>query len=828
MEFDRFVAITQGSLLGYKGTLSQQNKLDQLVEAHNRCRKLCMQRELSGQKVASLERKLFLVLLLNSDDIVDQNSTWRQNPIHRHLTGLFSLNHGLTCDVIHRRQWEPFVIEALPGLPSKVSQTLALKWTQFQNRTQNVRSFELMLGMTISFLLAGLTCDDPKLLSEFDTLVADHLAAIVSAKDESTKSSRLALILFALTLFHSSKKICKIIKTPYEEDLSQFYSTWANKTTQFVYLPMTLEVLGKAFTDIISQQSVDDWMGYVDQSSREFRQNRFVVFWPSGEHAPSNMQGLIAHFAYEVLNSNDRTTWPVPLMEPMLKSIAKRYVKEEDFDVSTLALPDKKRFIQSNETPQWQKDLLLPNILLEHFGDLSEDSELQTFVQDNASRCSTYIEAFLEQINRLETPQPLIVELLHSLIMATESMPLIKSVFESHVQKNGISLQLKSPSYDLDLKKLLNTMTRTVTIVSSNLKTDTKNEPDVDYDQAMLLSLGIQAPKATYLALITEAIQNPGACEMIIEKMMEDLKCVVLHSEFQVSLNQICGDLEREFSEKSEAVINVFTKMSIQFPSLRIRLCRHSIEHVLQDKVQTHLKLLEAIFRPTLVDLDNDETLAILSILCHILTQSNDLQLEQRLLSIIQQFRVPNTEKYFDHVLPPSLLHVIDRQIDFNLSMGLKSQSVLERALLMSSLYPSEWVNLISTLEDIENALEAFEFVVCHMDLCQAHLISSAQVLAQALGEYIVEGKCPIGEEDSMLVFRSTCVFLWHIQPAVPSLFPNLATLFFPVLNMLLPLMNASNTMTEGQKLEVLSYLYCVHDFPEKGLLLQRLSQSES
>ena len=530
MEYDRHVAVLQGSILGFEKKPLNENdmylRISKAVE------------NLPDEPV--IERKILMCLVLNTD--VNEIEQLRQIPEYAPLSGLFRISTGLLIKLVNGRLWRYF-LEAIPSvLPvnalSKIIKSLAnmkeLPIDAFTGKDKYNNILSLIVAVILAEKLINLEKkSDNILVTEVVDLLDIFSDALCSTNVQMKE--KLFGILFLLRLICETKS--DILQTTIPSSID-FHSSLGISLPSSQIRQCSNAILKKVlslYVEVAKQTTIDMWIGLSEENT-DMLVNDFpyISTWEAGKNAPSTLQMLLAHYSYEIneylcqndlLNSN-------PQALQILASFAKRYdriseLNLENMDsVSILKKLDalEQESSRAKTDGEWQRfaysEYLLKNMWDEVMGTTAgvvrcnASRNIQTLT-NNSKYLVNFCDKFYMEVSMLKRDDLLREEKLALLLatfrhLVTEDA---KKLLFQRLAEHGVDsiIFFDHSNFPQDLRHFLNKIVL--------------NETTFTYDAQQtieLYRLAFQSPKKVIFYLIDEAIENKGKVE-IVAKVLQSL-----------------------------------------------------------------------------------------------------------------------------------------------------------------------------------------------------------------------------------------------------------------------------------------------------------------
>ena len=522
MEYDRHVAILQGSILGFeKKPLNENDKCERLSNV------------LKSMQIKNkvISRKLFMCLLLNTN--IKELEKLREIPDYAPLSDLFRISGESFIKLICEDFWICF-LEAIPSIISLdiLDTVIELLVDSGSNvHIAHERSNFMKIFMLIVALLLKIKSEEKDILKK--TSVIKSVLTLLETYKKLAKTEKVNIeeiffgILFLLRTACSSDEglISGILpgSALFHEELS--IPSIQQHITECP--PEVLKSLLSIFVMIAKEMTLDTWIDFAEIQA-ETVMSRFtdISIWKSTDHFPSNLQMILAHYTFEIKEYLSERNLIEAQSLQILDSFSKKYNRIAELQLETMTADDILARLKEYENVEnktscgsendWKITAYLEFLLTEMWEDvmnrtknISDDKAID-FIQALTKKAA-FIINFCEKLYSeivLYNEKSLLWKTKLKLLLAISkhlSLENSKKILDLRLQDHGVnsSIFLNDHSFYNDMRLFLNK----IVIKDNNYISDALI---VEMNQLIL-----QSPKEVVFYLIQEGLENKGKVDVV-------------------------------------------------------------------------------------------------------------------------------------------------------------------------------------------------------------------------------------------------------------------------------------------------------------------------
>ena len=522
MEYDRHVAILQGSILGFeKKPLNENDKYERLSN-------VLKSMEIKNKVIS---RKLFMCLLLNTN--IKELEKHREIPDYAPLSDLFRISGESFIKLIDEDFWICF----LEAIPSTISlDILDTVIELLVNPGSNVhiapeRSNFMKIFMLIVAILLKLRLEEEHTLKKTSviksvlTLLETYGKIAKTEKDNTEEIFFGTLFLLRIACSNDEGLISGIFpsSTLFHRDLS-IPSTQQHVTD---CPPEVLKSVFSIYDMIAKEMTLDTWIDFAEIQT-ETIMSRFtdISIWESNDHFPSNLQMILAHYTFEIKEYLSEGNLIETKSLQILDSFSKKYNRIAELQLETMSADDIFARLKGLENVEnktscrsendWKITAYSEFLLTEMWEDvmgrtksISDDKAID-FIQV-LTKNAAFIINFCDKIYSelvLNNEESLLWDTKLKLFLAISkhlSLENSKKILDLRLKDHGVNspIFLNAHSFYNDMRLFLNK----IVIKCDNYISDALI---VEMNQLIL-----QSPKEVVFYLIQEGLENKGKVDVV-------------------------------------------------------------------------------------------------------------------------------------------------------------------------------------------------------------------------------------------------------------------------------------------------------------------------
>ena len=504
MEFDNNLCRLQCSILGFKRPLQTEEKLQRIIKVFN-----TTERE--------HHRKLWLALIINVFNLETREyepfgGLWPDLPINSDMAFSIAKRANLWQYLLETVMYEPL---AARGLIKTASST---------DMTQ-----DLVFAMAVSALRA----------SRRDH---DHLP---DPNDVMALIERCHEMYQVLFLMHAA------IKTRDDPSPPAFWTSSTQMSPAKVDSSIW-QCLASKFKQVSANIDLEKWMEFVDVCVPDVAH---VELWPWDDHPPSNLQLLMAHYAYLVQDELE-----------VVRCFARKYDRTIDLNLDEMNV---QQIVEkaTATAEDWKMRAYFNQLLDHHWQEVLNDPKALDFVRKTAPRFGTvrHCETLFEAVVEGHPVQCLFLDALE----AVGDFEVAKGYLVKRLQQSLVDFA--RPSFFDDLRAYLNKVT------------------SGELDELQALILAIQSPLEMVHYLANEAKGKVDVVAHIFQVIMPVLATpvggqqtaftsIVMEREEDDVLSGLCAKICSQSQILSQNLIDALARKVLTEPTMKdLRLLRDSV-----------------------------------------------------------------------------------------------------------------------------------------------------------------------------------------------------------------------------------------------------------
>ena len=522
MEYDRHVAILQGSILGFEKIPLNEN---------DKCERLSNVLKSMQIKNKVISRKLFMCLLLNTN--IKELEKLREIPDYAPLSDLFRISGESFIKLIDEDFWICF-LEAIPStIPIDILDTVI---ELLVNPGSNVRiapegSNFMKIFMLIVAILQKIRLEEEH-ISKKTSLIKSVLTLLETyvkiAKTEKVKIEEIffgTLFLLRIACSNDEGLINEILPSS-----ALFHRDLSIPSTQQHITECPQEVLKSVlsiFVMIAKEVTLDTWIDFAEIQT-ETIMSRFtdISIWESNDHIPSNLQMILAHYTFMIKEYLSEGNLIQAQSLQILDSFSKKYNRIAELQLETMTADDifarlKEHENVENKTSRgsenhWKITAYSEFLLTEMWEDVMgrtksiSDEKAIDFLQvliKNAAFIINFCDQLYSELV-LNNAKSLLWETKLKLFLAISkhlSLENSKKILDLRLKDHGVNspIFLNTYSFYNDMRLFLNK----IVIKDNNYISDALI---VEMNQLIL-----QSPKEVVFYLIQEGLENKGKVDVV-------------------------------------------------------------------------------------------------------------------------------------------------------------------------------------------------------------------------------------------------------------------------------------------------------------------------
>ena len=783
MEYDKKVAILQGSLLGFEKNPLQENdkllKLSKVLEAYDK-------------EEIVVSRKLFMCLLLNAD--LDGIDKMRQIPEYAPLSDLFRISCCIFTKLLSGKMWECF-IDAIPTtIPINVLDQVVLNIMNILPKQAILKdSYLKLISLSTSILLVEKIHQDEKFGAKNNLCCSNSLLDLVAGESKNPSIDlkyKLFGILFLLRIAMSNKNefIFKSVPSSSMFTLSLGVSTTAPKSRK-----CPIEIIQKLFTQYIGiakEITVDTWIDLSDVSIDIIKSDfPKISIWDFGRHVPSNLQMLLAHYSFEVEEYMSQENILNLEASQILTNFAKEYNRISELRLEGSSFEEivrKLRELDKTEkdakisTADWKRSAYAEFLLSEHWDIVmcvngkTNDCTLECFktLTNNARFLKNFCDQLYKDVSVHKSRDSLQEEKVKLFLAVFKCLDVVNAtkLLDTRIAEHGAhsELFLDHTSFHRNIRSFVNRFVH--------------NMQESSNDSTELYYFLMQSPKEVIHYLVQEAIENKGKVG-VISKILTTMPDAVI----QCHVDALSGPCmlmtslimpkfvviaESEMEEKSTNLFTLIEKISAKDERIAKDLILHFIRNASLDIIGAFSKVYSIILNAIRLDTFNcPEKIIIMVALCHtatLLYTSNywgNAALIVDLPNILQLvYRIYTDSSSEKAVLENILITLLHRELqdylidkpstNLDLRKSIRSQYftmcdfeyvpkkdfIIELATCMPTLLPKEWSILHQNVKIEGHQISEFDLLsAAHLMITtnSIHELETIEYVVRYLGNII-------------------------------------------------------------------------------------------
>ena len=529
MEYDRHVAILQGSILGFgKEPLSEKEK----------CARLSKVLESLSSKNKIISRKIFMCLLLNTD--LKELEQLREIPEYAPLSDLFRISAETFIKLLNDEMWLCF-LEAMPcTIPMDIVEIfigLLVIPESITHAKPNNDNYMRIFPLIVAILLKIRLNNNYKLGDLEIAMVSKLLEYFRNIKSEDQIFGTLFLLRTACAKDKDILQKTLSGSVSFHSDLSIPMITSERKE----FPQQLFENILTIYLAIAKEVTLDSWIDLAEVKTETIAA-RFpaITIWDTNDYLPSNLQMILAHYSFQVLEYVTERNMNLPDAKQILSTFSKQYNRICELQLDTMNIDDilgqLTEFTEAKFSPcdennnDWKKAAYSQHLLAKMWGDvmgktkvLSESNVIKglqtlsknaTFLIDYCDKL--YAELVLSNLKNLlwETKLNLFFAVFKHL-----SLEKSRRILDARLKDHGVHspIFLNSQAFLHDIRHFLNK----IVIKDNNMLSD-----DLIVEMNLLI---LQSPKEVIYYLIQEGLENKGKIDVVSKVLSSLPKSAIRH-----------------------------------------------------------------------------------------------------------------------------------------------------------------------------------------------------------------------------------------------------------------------------------------------------------
>lgn len=600
MEYDRHVAVLQGSILGFE---------TKPLTEHDRYLRLSKVLDSFLNIDRVITRKIFMCLLLNTD--LSELEQMRKVPEYAPLSDLFRISTHTFMKLLTGNLWQSF-IEAIPilipdNVLNKIIGTLTKSKELLNGTTNENDRYKKILAITVAVILAMKLDNSEGLEKNIDITVVYGL--INFHHDISLKSisfgNKLFGALYLLRIACSNATDILMKTSPCSITVSNDLAIPLTYTKTIECHKDMIDKLLNSYSKIVKEVTVEMWVDLSEVKTTTISCDfPYHSIWEVNKHVPSNLQSLLAHYSYEISQYVSSKKGFNSEAERILSSFAKEYNKISELRLHLITLREilvkldelEEASLNSNNHADidWKRSAYCEHLLSDMWDEVmgktagSNHSDAIKCIQaltNNARLVRNHCDKFYEEVgsHKDKTVKNCLFEKKLKLFLTTFKHLSIQGthkILALRVTDHGVhsTLFFDSSSFQREFRNFLNKMVLKETTMASE-------EQKVD-----LYHFIVQSPKEVIFYLIEEAIQNKGKIDVVCEvlSLLPDFvvqysvntptgKCMLITSALMLKFIVIHENDAKEMMENFYSLLkNIFSKMEDIAKNLALHFIRNA------------------------------------------------------------------------------------------------------------------------------------------------------------------------------------------------------------------------------------------------------------